>query len=237
MRRNLAQPLKSIRNRSAEALYRLFRLPVNLYFNFRLLPFPQAVRLPFFISYGVAVREIHRGTVILSTDNISKYMISIGRGGSEGIPVSDRGGISFAPGARITFQGTAQFHKGSRIFLGDRAEVVFGDGFSANRNFLLYYDSQIRFGRDCMLGWNVQIFDLAAHRVFQNGREVSRSCEITVGDHVWIGAETRIVRGTVIGSHSVVAYGSTVTGGAFGTHVLLGGYPAKILREAVDWEK
>ena len=138
---------KSLRNRITEGIYRLFRFPVNLYFNFRMLPVSQAVRLPFFIGYGVSLRELHRGNIMLSADIVSKYMISIGRGGSEGIPVRDRGAVSFAPGAKIEFQGTAQFHKGSRLFLGDKADVT-------------------------------------------------------------------ILRSTEIGSHSIVAYGSTITGGS-----------------------
>lgn len=228
---------KSLRNRITERIYRLFRLPVNLYFNFRMLPVSQAVRLPFFIGYGVSLRELHRGNIMLSADIVSKYMISIGRGGSEGIPVRDRGAVSFAPGARIEFQGTAQFHKGSRLFLGDKADVVFGDGFSANRNFLLYIDSQLTVGSDCMFGWNVRIMDMAAHHVFYNGREKLRSCVIRIGTHVWIGADVTILRSTEIGGHSIVAYGSTITGGMFGNHLLIGGYPAHIIRENTDWEK
>lgn len=228
---------KSIRNRVAEILYQLFRLPVNLYFNFRLLPVSQAVKLPFFIGYGVSVKEIHRGNVVLLSDHIYRSMISIGRGGSPGIQVLGRGAVSFAPGARIVFGGTAQFHAGSRLFLGDRADVVIGDGFSANRNFLLYYDSKLSIGQECMFGWNVQILDVAAHRVFYGGEEKIRTCEIRIKDHVWIGAEVKLTRSTTIGRHSIVAYGSTMTGGTFGEGLLLGGYPAHVIREYVDWEK
>ena len=162
---------KSIRNRTYEFLYKYLLLPKNIYFNFRVLPVRQAVKLPFFINYGVKIKEVHRGVIELKSDRISKGMISIGRGGSEGIAVTDKGMISFRAKAKIVFEGTAQFHAGTRLWFDDNARAVFGDGFSANRNFLLYYNDKIRFGKDCMLGWNIRIIDGNAHKVIYEGQD------------------------------------------------------------------
>lgn len=229
--------LLSIKNRTYEYIYKLLLLPKNLYFNFRVLPAKEAIRLPFFINYGVKIKEIHKGVVEIKSTQISKYMISIGRGGSEGIPLVSKGIVSFRPGTKIVFEGSAQFHAGARIWLDDNATVVFGDGFSANRNFILYYNEKIIFGKNCMLGWNVQIIDGNAHKVIEKKREKDTKCTIIIGEHVWIGAEVKICRSVMIGNNSIVAYSSIITGGKFPDYTMLGGYPAKIIKEGVNWRK
>lgn len=227
--------IQSIKNRTYEFIYKLLLLPKNIYFNFRVLPVEQAVKLPFFINYGVKIKEAHKGVIELKCDQISKYMISIGRGGSEGIPITSKGIVALGSKAKIIFEGTAQFHAGTRLWLDDDSKVVFGDGFSANRNFILYYNDEISFGKNCMLGWNIQIIDGNAHKVIDTGKEKDAKCTITVGDHVWIGAEVKICRSVSIESDSIVAYGSTITGGDFPAHSMIGGYPAKIIKEGVNW--
>lgn len=220
-----------------EFFYRLLLIPKNLYFNFRLLPFEQAIQLPLFINYGVKIKGLYKGVIELRSEHISKYMISFGRGGSEGIPVLSKGVVSFQKGAKLIFEGTAQFHAGIRLWLDHNACAVFGDGFSANRNFILYYNDYISFGKDCMLGWNIQIIDGNAHTVIERGEKKRGNCRIVVGNHVWIGAEVKIGRSVTVGDDCIIAFGSTVTGGKFPERSLIGGYPAKKIKEGVNWEK
>lgn len=228
---------KSVKNRGYEFIYKFFLLPKNIYFNFRVLPFEQARHLPFFVNYGVKIEEIHKGCLELNVDKISKYMISFGRGGSEGIALMERGIFSVKPGAKVIFNGAAQFHAGSRLWIDEKGYVEFGRDFSANRNFTLFYNNKISFGNDCMIGWNVQIIDGNAHMMLYNEIPKESKSVIKIGDHVWIGAECKICRGVTIGDNSVVAYGSTITAGSFDSNVLIGGYPAKEIRKGVNWRK
>ena len=59
---------------------------------------------------------------------------------------------------------------------------------------------------------------------------------VTIGNHVWIGCRCLILKGVTIGDGAVVAAGSVVTrdvpGGA-----LVGGNPAKIIKEKVTWKE
>lgn len=53
---------------------------------------------------------------------------------------------------------------------------------------------------------------------------------IKIGNNCWIGAKATILDGTVIGNGVVVAAGAVVTG-IFPDNVVIGGVPAKILKE------
>lgn len=229
--------LKSIKNRSMEVIHELFLLPKIIYFNFRVLPIEQAIRFPIYVNYGVKIKEVHQGIISIKSDKISKYMISFGRGGSEGIAKSSSGLICLRNASQIIFEGTAQFHAGIRLWVDENGIVTFGNNFSANRNFTLYYNDEICFGHDCMLGWNVEIIDGNGHRVIVNGVRKNSVCKINIGNHVWIGANVKIGRSVDIGDNCIVAYGSTVVGGVFLEGTMLGGYPAKVIKDKINWEK
>lgn len=227
----------SIKNRSFEFLHELFLLPKICLLNFRALPFRQAVKLPLYVNYGVKIKEVHRGNIIIQNDHISKYMISIGRGGSEGIAATSVGLISLKKSAKVIFEGTAQFHAGSRLWLDEKSHVVFGNGFSANRNFTLFYNDEAYFGQDCMLGWNIEIIDGNGHTVLEENVPNIPKCTIRLGNHVWVGANVKIGRSVNIGDNCIVAYGSTLVGGNFPAGTMIGGYPAKAIKSGVNWIK
>ena len=59
--------------------------------------------------------------------------------------------------------------------------------------------------------------------------------EIVIGSHVWIGCGVKIYKGTVIPDGSVIAANSVVRGVFTTPGSLIGGHPARVLREGVHW--
>lgn len=55
---------------------------------------------------------------------------------------------------------------------------------------------------------------------------------IRIGSNCWLGAKATILDGTVIGNGCVVAAGAVVSG-AFPENVIIGGIPAKIIKNRV----
>ncbi len=53
---------------------------------------------------------------------------------------------------------------------------------------------------------------------------------IKIGNNVWIGAKVTFLDGSIVGNNSVVAAGAVVNG-VFPNNVIIGGVPAKILKE------
>ena len=66
------------------------------------------------------------------------------------------------------------------------------------------------FGARCEVG-SALIYDTDFHSVQRVPRGEVRSGPITLGDDVWIGARTAILRGVTIGSRSVIGLGTVVT--------------------------
>ena len=56
-----------------------------------------------------------------------------------------------------------------------------------------------------------------------------------IGDHVWIGARAVVLKGVTIGDGAVIAAGAVVTHDV-PAHTLVGGVPAKIIKQNIVWE-
>ncbi|WP_438351679.1 DapH/DapD/GlmU-related protein [Paenibacillus sp. FA6] len=74
----------------------------------------------------------------------------------------------------------------------------------------------------------VNIIDTNFHPVDTEDR--SHSKDIVISDNVWIGRGVLILPGVTIGHNAVIAAGSVVTRD-IPANVLVGGTPAKVIRE------
>lgn len=62
-----------------------------------------------------------------------------------------------------------------------------------------------------------------------------KSAPIHIGNHVWIGARATILKGVTIGDGAVVAAGAVVNKDV-PPNTLVGGVPARIIKENISWE-
>ena len=89
-----------------------------------------------------------------------------------------------------------------------------------------------------LFGWNVEVLDSDNHKVIHKNREnVSDRGSIQIGNHVWVAAFSHVLKNSVIPDGSVVAYHSLVTKQFKGDRLLLGGCPAKVIEEQIEWEQ
>jgi len=71
--------------------------------------------------------------------------------------------------------------------------------------------TQVRIGARCMISWNCSIFDSIGHHLWMKGQdEAEIEAPITIGDDVWIGPYSIIMKGVTIGDNSIVGAGSVV---------------------------
>ncbi len=108
-----------------------------------------------------------------------------------------------------------------------------GDGFFANFDCVILDVAEVRIGKNCMIAPQVGIYT-ATHPIDpverNSGKEFGKP--ITIGDNCWIGGHATINPGVTLGNNVVVASGAVVTK-SFGDNVVIGGNPAKVLKEIV----
>ncbi|WP_455637982.1 acyltransferase [Parabacteroides sp.] len=99
---------------------------------------------------------------------------------------------------------------------------------------MIYCYEMIKVGNGVVIAPYVRMRDSDGHHFEYPGYEKKGTAPIIIEDHVWIGLGVTILKGVTIGEGSVVAAGSVVTK-SFPPRCLVGGNPAKILRENISW--
>ena len=109
--------------------------------------------------------------------------------------------------------------------------ISVGENFFANYNCVILDVNKVTIGKNCMIAPNVSIFS-ATHPIKAEERYlgVELGKPITIGDNCWICGGAIINPGVTLGNNVVVASGAVVTK-SFGDNVVIGGNPAKIIKE------
>jgi len=100
-------------------------------------------------------------------------------------------------------------------------------------------DGSVTIGRDCMISSNVTIRATDGHAIFdRDTRQIlNRTRPISVGDHVWVGAEVTFMKGAKVSDNSVIGRSSLITRQFDESNVVLAGSPAKIVRTNIMWDR
>ena len=142
--------------------------------------------------------------------------------------------IRIRPGARFVVDGQVNLHRGSRIVV-DAGELLIGHQTMVNGFTKILVATGVTIGSGCNIAWNVQILDTDFHAVHVDGQPQPHTAPIVIGDHVWIGTNSLVLKGVTVGDGAVVAAGSVVTRDVPAS-TLVAGVPAKPVRTIEHWQ-
>lgn len=120
---------------------------------------------------------------------------------------------------------------GNDIIVFKNAKLILGNSF-INSGAKIRCHNSITIGDDCAISHDFTLMDSDAH--YLNGD--NHANPVVIKDHVWIGTRVTILSGVTVGEGAVIAAGSVVTKDV-PAHCLVGGNPAKVIKENVEWEK
>ena len=97
---------------------------------------------------------------------------------------------------------------------------------------------KIEIGEDCMFSADIVIMNTDVHRIYDvdTGLKTNQGKEISIGNHVWLGIRTTVLKGVSIGDNSIVAAGSIVTKDVK-ANTIVSGNPAKQIKENKNWSR
>lgn len=205
----------------------------TVWFNYKMLPLKQAVKLPVFLYGKVVFRKIN-GNFVIKT-NIVPGMIRIGKKDKyvmTSVPYS----IWTIEGA-ITFHSDFRFYGGSYVFCAKNAELSFmGGGFCGTNTKIICFDRITL--NDTRITWDCQIMDTSFHyleKIDAPGQYRPLTAPVYLGNHVWVGNNTTITKGTVVPDETIIASHSLVNKdfSDVGSFNMLAGIPAVVKMKGV----
>lgn len=134
--------------------------------------------------------------------------------------------------------GQSRLHGGQYILEDKNSRLSIGEGCTIYSPMCVVNEGgAIQVGNDCMIAYGTDLRNSDGHSILDGitRQRINVPRNITVHDHVWIGAQCQVLKGVTIGSRAIVAARSVVTKDvAAGT--LVAGVPTRVIRENVDWD-
>lgn len=191
--------------------------------------------------------EIEEGTIIFNTririygDNnsvfIGKNLVHHKNAKIEISISGNRNRFSIAPGA--TFGPSQKFSIGvpgfqdtedSTLSIGKNCYLV------ETQMLVMENDSHLSIGDEVMMSSGVIIRLSDTHSVIDlQGNLLNQGKFITIGNHVWIGMDAKIGKNTLISDNSIIGWGSVVTRRFESPNIAIGGNPARVIKENINW--
>lgn len=136
---------------------------------------------------------------------------------------------------KIIINGYVRLLKGGHIIVSKKGVLEIGDRSYLNEQSRIQCQDHIKIGSRCAIAWGCQILDTDEHTIMNDGIPAQKYTEpVSIGDHVWIGCQSIILKGVHIGDNSIIGAGSIVTKD-IPPNALAVGNPAKVIREGVNW--
>lgn len=138
-------------------------------------------------------------------------------------------------GAGITCAGDLILYEGVKVRVGKNAKCSFGHHTYLNRSTSIDCTLEVTIGDNCAISDNVQILDSDFHTIAYKSKTVEKSKPIHIGNHVWIGRSSIILKGVSIGDGAIIGAGSMVTR-SIPPGCLAVGNPARVIKDNIDWK-
>lgn len=130
----------------------------------------------------------------------------------------------------LDVRGNFNFMYGADIILFPNSRLTLGDNSFINSDCKVRCHANISIGNNCSISHDFTIMDSDVH--YLDGD--NHTAPVTIGDNVWIGTRVTVLSGVHIGDNAVIAAGALVNNDV-PSGCLVGGIPARIIKENIVW--
>lgn len=183
----------------------ILSVPYSICFNFKHLPFNQAIKLPIIICNsrisGKGQYKIE-GKIETGMIRLGFPMVSIFKG--KGIIIENNGSL--------IFKGQTKIGANSGISIGPTGKFVIGNEFVATYGLKVVCYNEIIMGEKNIIGWEGLLCDTDLHSLkSEDGTKRTKGYgAIKTGDDVWIGAFCKLLKNSEIPYKCTVAANTLV---------------------------
>lgn len=131
--------------------------------------------------------------------------------------------------------------KGSEFWFEDNFNVIKvgkGSTFEIKTQLACIEGCSITIGDDCMFSSNIAVCTGDSHSIINMlGKRINPSMDINIGNKVWVGSCVKIMKGANIPNHTIIGTGSLVNKKFEKEQTIIAGFPAKVIKENIDWNR
>lgn len=217
------------------SITRILAINLNsIRFNFHYFDLRTAIQFPVLVSSNVYLKNMS-GKVVLDFP-WKTGSVKLGYGDVGIFDKQKSRSIWEVNSGTVIFKGKAEIRHGFKVSV-NNGVLEFGDNFKITaESTLVCTDASIVFGRDNLLSWDILIMTTDFHPVFNSeGIRINEPKDIHFGNDVWIGCRTTVLKGSRVPDGCVIAAGSLLAGQFHRRNTLIGGHPARELKNDISW--
>ncbi len=140
--------------------------------------------------------------------------------------------LMLAANSKLIVNGNFKIFSGAKVYVNKGASLILGSGFINNDTNICTFE-KIEIGNSVAISTNVIIWDSDVHEIIPSDKPVTMP--VHIGNNVWIGMNSTILKGVSIGDGAIIAAGSVVNKD-IPSGCLAAGVPAKVIKQNVRWE-
>ncbi len=173
------------------------------------------------------------GKILLNTAKFGMAHI-----GFHKVPICDSKRTVLIIDGILELKGTFHVGNGSRIRVTDKAKLTIGNNFGISASSYINCYNNIIIGDNVLFAWDCLVMDSDTHPVFNSNNEIiNYGKQVVIGNHVWFGCRSTVLKGSTIPDGCVIGASSLVSGGKFEPSTIVAGHPAKSIKRIGNWEE
>ena len=134
----------------------------------------------------------------------------------------------------IYFQGKTKIGVGAKIMVSGK--LILGNNFDITGDAMVICAKEIQIGDNTMIAWQSILMDTDQHAIYgKDNTIINQDKKITIGNNVWIGAKSFILKGSKISDGCIIGANTTISKEFTQKDAIIAGNPAKILKENIQW--
>lgn len=124
--------------------------------------------------------------------------------------------------------------------LSNNASLNIGNNVSIRGATIIIKENKnlsVNIGNNCLIASNVKIWTTDFHTVIDSDtlRAINPPSSVNIGNHCWLCEDVTIAKGVSLSDDTIVASKSYVTKSFDKSSIIVGGVPAKIIKENTTW--
>lgn len=139
---------------------------------------------------------------------------------------------------KIEFSDKSKIHFTHIIIRGNNCNFNIDEASTIGSAYLVCMgqENQLLIGKNCMIADNVEIWNTDSHPITNNNKIINHSKPVIIGDHVWLGKHSVILKGVTIGNNAIIGMRSIITKNIEANSLYVGN-PARLIKRDINWER
>lgn len=122
----------------------------------------------------------------------------------------------------------------------DNSTIIIGDDFTMEGGHIAATEGKsIKIGNDCMFSNDIEIRNGDSHSIIRldDNKRINHAEDVCIGNHVWLTAHVKVLKGSCIPSNTIVGNSSVVSHKFQDDNAIYAGIPCKLIKTGIGWDR